>query len=150
LQLGQVISPIPLLEIEARETKVKSYFTGRINQLVADRQLAEGKASSFKAEVQLIFEYKSLLILFYCFSQCMSLHERLQLAVEQKSLTEQQMSVSGQSLEKLQGELLTTTTNYETQLSMMSEHLANMNEKLTVQKDEIDQLNYQLKSKGKK
>jgi protein phosphatase 1 regulatory subunit 21 len=80
----------------------------------------------------------------------MSLHERLQLAVEQKSLTEQQMSVSGQSLEKLQGELLTTTTNYETQLSMMSEHLANMNEKLTVQKDEIDQLNYQLKSKGKK
>jgi protein phosphatase 1 regulatory subunit 21 len=80
----------------------------------------------------------------------MSLHERLQLAVEQKSLTEQQMSVSGQSLEKLQGELLTTTTNYETQLSMMSEHLANMNEKLTVQKDEIDQLNYHLKSKGKK
>jgi protein phosphatase 1 regulatory subunit 21 len=80
----------------------------------------------------------------------MSLHERLQLAVEQKSLTEQQMSVSGHALEKLQGELLTTTTNYETQLSMMSEHLANMNEKLTVQKDEIDQLNYQLKSKGKK
>lgn len=60
------------------------------------------------------------------------------------------MSASGDALEKLQGELLTTTTNYETQLSMMSEHLANMNEKLTVQKDEIDQLNYQLKTKGKK
>lgn len=80
----------------------------------------------------------------------MSLHERLQLAVEQKSLTEQQMSISGNAMEKLHSELLTTTTNYETQLSMMSEHLANMNEKLTVQKDEIDQLNYQLKSKGKK
>lgn len=70
--------------------------------------------------------------------------------MEQKSLTEQKMSASGDALEKLQGELLTTTTNYETQLSMMSEHLANMNEKLTVQKDEIDQLNYQLKTKGKK
>jgi hypothetical protein len=29
----------------------------------------------------------------------------------------------------------------------MSEHLANMNEKLTVQKDEIDQLKYQLTQK---
>jgi len=79
-----------------------------------------------------------------------SLHERLQLAVEQRSLMEQQKVAAELSLEKLQEELHTTTTNYESQLSMMSEHLANMNEKLTVQKDEIDQLKYQLKNKGKK
>jgi len=49
------MSPIPLTEeVEAREAEVKKYFTDRINQLVADRQLYEGKASSFRAEVILI------------------------------------------------------------------------------------------------
>ena len=43
-----------------------------------------------------------------------------------------------------QDELQTTTKSYEGQLSMMSEHLAGMNEKLTSQKDEIDELKYQL------
>ncbi|XP_059478249.1 protein phosphatase 1 regulatory subunit 21 [Neocloeon triangulifer] len=130
--LGQVMSPIPVTEeIEARESEVKKYFTDRINQLVADRQLAEGKAASSKAE-------------------CMSLHERLQVAVEQRNLMEQQMNAAKMCLDKLQEELHTTTTNYESQLSMMSEHLANMNEKLAVQKDEIDQLKFQFKNKGKK
>jgi protein phosphatase 1 regulatory subunit 21 len=63
---------------------------------------------------------------------------------------EQKKNAAELALDKLQEELTTTTTNYESQLSMMSEHLANMNEKLTVQKDEIDQLKYQLKNKGKK
>lgn len=43
-----------------------------------------------------------------------------------------------------QDELQTTTKSYEGQLSMMSEHLAGMNEKLTQQKDEIDDLRSQL------
>ena len=43
-----------------------------------------------------------------------------------------------------QDELQTTTKSYEGQLSMMSEHLAGMNEKLTLQKDEIDALKYQM------
>ena len=45
-----------------------------------------------------------------------------------------------------QDELQTTTRSYEDQLSMMSEHLAGMNEKLTTQKDEIDMLKYQLQN----
>lgn len=39
-----------------------------------------------------------------------------------------------------QDELQTTAKSYEGQLSMMSEHLAGMNEKLAQQKDEIDEL----------
>ena len=38
----------------------------------------------------------------------------------------------------------TTSKSYEGQLSMMSDHLAGMNEKLTSQKDEIDDLKAQL------
>ena len=40
----------------------------------------------------------------------------------------------------MQDELQTTTRSYESQLSMMSEHLCSMNEKLTAQKDQIDAL----------
>lgn len=46
----------------------------------------------------------------------------------------------------LQDELQTTKRGYDGQLSMMSEHLAAMNEKLTTQKDEIDVLKYQLQN----
>ena len=46
-------------------------------------------------------------------------------------------------------ELQVTTRNYEGQLSMMSEHLAGMNEKLTTQADEINSLKYQIQQQGK-
>lgn len=46
----------------------------------------------------------------------------------------------------LQDEYQTTTKSYEGQLSMMSDHLAGMNEKITKQKDEIDELKSQAAS----
>ncbi|KAF4516847.1 hypothetical protein B566_EDAN006242 [Ephemera danica] len=96
--LGQITCPfVTSTEIEAREEEVKVYFTERINQLVAEKQLYDGKSVSLRSE--------------------------------------------------LQEELHTTKHNYETQLSLMSEHLANMNDKLAIQKDEIDQLKYQLGQK---
>ena len=45
-------------------------------------------------------------------------------------------------------ELTMTTHSYEAQLSMMSEHLCGLNDKLTSQRDEIDSL--KLKSGKKK
>ncbi|CAG2171491.1 unnamed protein product [Oppiella nova] len=43
---------------------------------------------------------------------------------------------------ELREELATNVSNYEQQLSLMSEHLANMNDKLTAQTDEIDSLKH--------
>lgn len=48
---------------------------------------------------------------------------------------------------ELQEELSTISQNYEVQLSMMSEHLASVNEKLTSQSEEIENLHYQLNNK---
>lgn len=48
---------------------------------------------------------------------------------------------------RLQEELTTTTSNYELQLSSLSEHMANMNDKLAAQQEEIEVLNYQLAEK---
>ncbi|KAG8232635.1 hypothetical protein J437_LFUL012595 [Ladona fulva] len=115
-------------EVEAREKEIKEYFTGRINQLVADRQVSESKALTLHSEVTI-------------------LHKRLELCHDSKSELESKQQIMADHLKELQEELQTTTQNYESQLSMMSEHLANMNEKLAVQKDEIDELTYQLNNK---
>ena len=49
----------------------------------------------------------------------------------------------------LQDELQMTTRSYEGQMSMMSDHLAGMNEKLANQKEEIEALKHQLMLESK-
>lgn len=39
-------------DLEAREEEMKRYFTTRINQLVADMQLADSRAVTFQTEVR--------------------------------------------------------------------------------------------------
>jgi len=45
---------------------------------------------------------------------------------------------------KLEEELTITAHNYESQLSSMSEHMANQNDKITAQEVAIEDLSYQL------
>ncbi|XP_071453580.1 protein phosphatase 1 regulatory subunit 21 [Hetaerina americana] len=115
-------------EVYAREKEVKGYFIQRINQLVADRQVSESKALTLHSELTM-------------------LHKRLELCHDSKVELESTKEKMADHLKDLQEELQTTTQNYESQLSMMSEHLANMNDKLTIQKDKIDELTYQLNNK---
>ena len=71
----------------------------------------------------------------------------LEIAEDRKKEAESRLEqLKAQHLE-LQEELQCTKNNYETQLSTLTEHLATMNEKLAEQKDQIDQLNYQLTNK---
>nr|CAD7199347.1 unnamed protein product [Timema douglasi] len=128
--LGSLDCPLPPLqaEAEAREQEVKNYFTNRINELVVVSQETETKAAILAGE-------------------CSSLQHRLELCQSGKQQSAEDLSEALEKLTRLQEELQTTTENYEVQLSIMSEHLANMNEKLTLQRDEIDQLKYQLTSK---
>ncbi|XP_037072480.1 protein phosphatase 1 regulatory subunit 21-like [Pollicipes pollicipes] len=46
--------------------------------------------------------------------------------------------------QSLRQELVTTAASYETQVAAMSDHLAGLNETLAAQRDQIDQLRYQL------
>ena len=52
-------------------------------------------------------------------------------------------------IEVIKEEAKTTSVNYENQLSLMSEHLANMNDKLTKQTDEIERLKFEVGNKKK-
>lgn len=127
--LGRLETPLGFTaEAEAREQEVKNYLTGRINELVAACQCAETRAGTLAAE-------------------CQVLQNRLELCLQNKLQAETSLQKMQDYAAKLQEDLQTTTQNYETQLSIMSEHLANMNDKLTIQRDEIDQLKYQMTNK---
>ena len=53
-------------------------------------------------------------------------------------------------MDALRGDVDSTSTNYESQLAVMTEHVAAMNERLAQQTDEIDRLKFQLKRGNKK
>ncbi|XP_033733820.1 protein phosphatase 1 regulatory subunit 21-like isoform X2 [Pecten maximus] len=111
-------------DAETREVLIKNHFTNRINDQALQLQLVESKAVNFHSEVR-------------------ALHKQLQIADKSKTRCEEELKDSSQHLAQLRDELQTTTKSYEGQLSMMSEHLASMNEKLAQQKDEIDDLKSQ-------
>ncbi|XP_052106743.1 protein phosphatase 1 regulatory subunit 21-like [Mytilus californianus] len=122
----------PGTDAETRESLIKNHFTNRINELTLQLQDADSKSVSFHSEVR-------------------ALHKQLQIADKTKYRAEDELKDTAQSLAQLKDEYQTTTKSYEGQLSMMSEHLAGLNEKLTQQKDEIDELRTQVSSKsGKK
>lgn len=51
-------------------------------------------------------------------------------------------------IEELKDEFRLTSTNYETQLRAMTEHLASLNETVVLERRHIDDLKNQLKIKG--
>ena len=61
--------------------------------------------------------------------------------------TARQLSEVESARQALQQELVSTSASYETQVAAMSDHLAGLNETLTAQRDQIDQLRYQLGQK---
>ena len=58
--------------------------------------------------------------------------------------TERQLSEAESARQAIRQELVTTSASYETQVAAMSDHLAGLTETLTAQRDQIDQLRYQL------
>ncbi|WAR19520.1 PPR21-like protein [Mya arenaria] len=115
----------PTGNVDTREALIKNHFSVRINDLTQQVQLADSKCVSFHAEVR-------------------ALHKQIQMAERAKKQSEDELKAMSQTYAQLKDELSTTSKNYESQLSMMSDHLAGMNEKLTQQKDEIDDLKTQI------
>lgn len=122
--LGKHTTPfITPAEIEAREEQMKNYFRSRLYEHVGRWQTSEAKATTYIAE-------------------CAVLKTRLEDAVESRNACDERAS-------RLSEELASTTQTYDSQLAVMTEHLANMNEKLALQKDTIDHLKFQSKTSKK-
>ncbi|RUS89646.1 hypothetical protein EGW08_002567 [Elysia chlorotica] len=124
--LGQLeTSSVTKNDHDTREQLIMAHYSSRINDITLKLQQADSKTVNFHAEVR-------------------ALQKQLKIAEKEKDIGQDELKLSNQSLAHLKDELQTTSRSYEGQLSMMSEHLAGMNEKLAEQKDEIDELKQQL------
>ena len=106
----------PLLEDHVKKT---------IDDLVSDRLLADSKAAHFYLEG-------------------VSLQKRIKYYEKCRQNALEKLETAEKSMNDLKEEARTTSSTYEEQLSMMSEHLANMNDKLTKQTDEIERLHFEM------
>jgi len=114
---------------ETREHLITSHYKTRITEMGLQLQQADSKAMHFQSEVR-------------------ALHKQLKISEKSKEVGQDELKNANTTLAKVKDELQTTNRSYESQLSMMSEHLAGMNETLTSQKDEIDELKRQLTQKS--
>lgn len=114
-----------------QEKALKQPFQDRLDELVTERLVADSKAITFQVE-------------------CKTLQKRLRAAEHRHSILEQELAKAKADSHRLQDEVGVTASNYEGQLTLMTEHVARMNDKLTSQTDEIENLRYQLNKKGKK
>ncbi|XP_027211360.2 protein phosphatase 1 regulatory subunit 21 [Penaeus vannamei] len=117
---------------DEREKDIRNHFTSRCSHLYMQLTSAASQAALYQNE-------------------CESLMRRLVVSEENKAASEQEVDKQRECVNQLKETLQTTSRNYEEQISTMSEHLADLNEKLTSQTEFIDQLKYEIKNKkGKK
>ncbi len=117
--------------IRRAEEAVKKPLLARLEQLLTERLLADSKATSF-------------------FLECQSLQKRLRSAAKVRTKLQMEFKDSEKRVEDLKDEVASTAATYKSELDLMTEHVANMNDKLSSQTDEIASLRYELNNKGKK
>ncbi len=86
-------------------------YVARIEEAVAERLMADSAAATHRLE-------------------CLSLRKRARAAERRKLRAEEELKSALELSDALKEEIRTTATSYDGQLSMMSEHVANMNDKL--------------------
>lgn len=96
----------------------KRIYQNRISDLVADRLMADSKATNFYLE-------------------CVALQKRIKSREKDKLTIEKELQNAQDRISNLHEGIGTTNSNYEEQISMLSEHVANMNEKLAEKTEEI-------------
>jgi len=128
------VANIELDEVMAlREEELKSVWEAKIDELIASRLMADSKAVAYYLELE-------------------ALTARLYNKKKEGEKLSREASTARLEEDKVREEIATTKENYESQLSVMSDHLASMNSKLAEQEDLILQLKFEQKGgkKGKK
>ncbi|XP_066989294.1 protein phosphatase 1 regulatory subunit 21-like [Macrobrachium rosenbergii] len=117
---------------DEREKDIRNHFTSRCSHLYMQLTSALSQASLYQNE-------------------CESLMKRLVVSEENQTSTEVEVDKQRENVSYLKETLQTTSRNYEEQISTMSEHLADLNERIASQTEYIEQLKYEIKAKkGKK
>ncbi|XP_032664664.1 spindle pole body component 110 [Odontomachus brunneus] len=130
--VGKLSAPFALPEeIEARELRIRDYFLEEIEKLINEKYMCHIKNLAMAANSEVM-------------------HVQLDTSESKREKCEATLLEALSNCTGLQKEKETQEGNYKSQLNTMSEHLANMNEKLIFQTDEIQQLKFELASKNSK
>lgn len=129
--LGSLEVPFLLSnEVESREDRMKIYFRNKISELEAEKEELKSKTEHYVKE-------------------CEMLRIRFELMERDKETDEHTLHEKHNTISRLEEELHSTSHNYEEQMSVLTEHVAGLNEQLTRQHDEIQQLKHQLSTRRK-
>ncbi|XP_012254900.2 kinesin-like protein KIF15 isoform X2 [Athalia rosae] len=130
--LGRLRSPFAVPEeIEARESKIREYYKLQIDKLISEKHVYHIRNSAIVADTQI-----------------MSIH--LETSESKRRQCEEALQELRMSFAALHEDQEVQEGNYKAQLSTISEHLANMNDKLISQTEEIQQLKFELGNKNAK
>lgn len=129
--LGSLQVPFLLnQEVETREERMKTYFRNKISELNTERGELKSKTEHYVKE-------------------CEMLRLRFEEMERDKQTDEHTLSEKHNTISRLEEELHSTSHNYEQQMSVLTEHVAGLNEQLTRQHDEIQQLKHTLHNRRK-
>ncbi|XP_011636762.1 ankyrin repeat domain-containing protein 18A isoform X2 [Pogonomyrmex barbatus] len=130
--IGKLNAPFTIPEeIEARELKIKNYFLEEIERLTNEKYIYHIKNLAMAANNEVM-------------------HVQLDTSESKREKCEAALLETLSNYNSLQKEKETQEINYKVQLNTMSEHLANMNEKLIFQTEEIQQLKFELAKNNKR
>ncbi|CAI6359702.1 unnamed protein product [Macrosiphum euphorbiae] len=115
-----------------REKELKCYFEKKINNLISTNKELSSQSNAYAMEIT-------------------ALKTRLDHSIFVRNDLEIKLHEASEHIDDLKEEFHLTSTNYESQLRAMTEHLASLNETVVLERRHIDDLNSQLKMKaGKK
>ncbi|XP_012533183.1 uncharacterized protein LOC105834895 [Monomorium pharaonis] len=130
--IGKLSAPFAIPEeIEARELKIRDYFLEEIERLTNEKYVYHIKNLAMAANSEVM-------------------HVQLDTSESKREKCEVALLETLSNCNSIQKEKETQEVNYKVQLNTMSEHLANMNEKLIFQTEEIQQLKFELANKNSK
>ncbi|KAM3958105.1 uncharacterized protein ACR2FA_007899 [Aphomia sociella] len=129
--LGSLEAPFLINhEVQSREDRMKMYFRNKISELNAEKDGLKSKTEHYVKECEL-------------------LRLRFEEMERDKQTDEHTIQEKHNTISRLEEELHSTSHNYEEQMSVLTEHVAGLNEQLTRQHDEIQHLKHQLSSRKK-
>ncbi|XP_047994100.1 protein phosphatase 1 regulatory subunit 21 [Leguminivora glycinivorella] len=124
--LGSVEVPFLLgHEIQTREDRMKTYFRNKISELKVENEQLKSKTEHYVKE-------------------CEMLRIRFEEMERDRETDARTIEDKHKTISRLEEELHSTSHNYEEQMSVLTEHVAGLNEQLARQHDQIDQLKHQM------
>ncbi|XP_063628128.1 protein phosphatase 1 regulatory subunit 21 [Cydia splendana] len=112
-------------EIQTREDRMKTYFRNKISELKVENEQLKSKTEHYVKE-------------------CEMLRTRFEEMERDRETDARTIEDKHKTISRLEEELHSTSHNYEEQMSVLTEHVAGLNEQLAHQHDQIDQLKHQM------